>query len=379
MRWIAALCLSLSLMPLLAAAQQDAGALAREAGAALNAASLQLSGAETARDRVRALTQTVQAYEDGLAAMRVGLRRAAIREAQLRAQLQARDAEIAQLLAVLQTLTPGQGPTAFLHPGGPNGTARAGMLLAELTPALNQRAQTLRKDLNDVETLRMLQEDAVAQLQTGLKEVQTARFALNDAMAERTDLPMRFTEDPVRTAILIESSETLDAFSSGLSNITSNDAAWTPPLIEDQIGALPMPARGVILRRADEADAAGIARPGILLATRPGALVTAPTAATVRYVGPLLDFGYVTILEPRPGTLFVLAGLGITYGTTGEIIAAQTPLGLMGSLPTQSGENALSTVSEGGGADRSETLYIEVRQDNVPQDPLAWFSTDKDG
>ncbi|WP_223425865.1 murein hydrolase activator EnvC family protein [Tateyamaria pelophila] len=377
MKRAVAFCLMMLATPL--AAQQDAGVLAREAGAALGAASIQLSDAETARDRVKALTQTVKAYEAGLAAMRLGLRRAAIREAQLRRQLQARDTEIAQLLAVLQTLSPDQGPTVFLHPDGPNGTARAAMLLAELTPALNQRAETLRRDLSDVETLRMLQEDAEAQLQTGLNEVQTARFALNQAMAERTDLPKRFTEDPVRTAILIASSETLDAFSSGLSQISAEDSDWVPPGIEDQIGTLPLPVRGVVLRSANEPDAAGIVRPGILLATRRGALVTSPTAATIRYVGPLLDFGNVTILEPRPGTLFVLAGLGVTYGATGQIIAAETPLGLMGALPTGDAANALSTLGDGGGADRSETLYMEVRQDNVPQDPLAWFSTDKDG
>ncbi|WP_299371952.1 peptidase M23 [uncultured Tateyamaria sp.] len=378
MRYLAALAL-VCLLSTQAAAQEDAGALARDAGAQLSAASAQLSAAESARDRVRALTQTVQAYEAGLSAMRAGLRRAAIREAQLRAQLTARDAEIAQLLAVLQTLTPGQAPTAFLHPDGPNGTARAGMLLAELTPALNQRADRLRRDLADVETLRLLQEQAAAQLQTGLAEVQTARSALNQAMAERTDLPVRFTQDPVRTAILIASSETLDAFSSGLSNITSNDVGWAPPPLEGLIGALPMPTRGLILRRAGEPDAAGITRPGILLATRPGALVTAPTAATLRYVGPLLDFGTVTILEPRPGTLFVLAGMAVSYGQAGEIIAAGTPLGLMGGLAGHDDATALSTGGEGGGAGASETLYIEVRQDNVPLDPLTWFSTEQDG
>ncbi|WP_299293841.1 peptidase M23 [uncultured Tateyamaria sp.] len=378
MRYLAALAL-FCLWTLQATAQEDAGALARDAGAQLGAAAIQLQEADSARDRVRALTRTVQAYEAGLSAMRAGLRRAAIREAQLRGQLSARDAEIAQLLAVLQTIAPGQTPTAFLHPDGPNGTARAGMLLAELTPALNQRADRLRRDLADVETLRQLQEQAAQQLQTGLAEVQTARSALNQAMAERTDLPRRFTEDPVRTAILIASSETLDAFSSGLSSITSDDVGWAPPSLDEQIGALPMPARGLILRQAGEPDAAGITRPGILLATRPGALVTAPTAATLRYVGPLLDFGTVTILEPRPGTLFVLAGMGVTYGQAGQIIAAGTPLGLMGGLPGQSNESALSTGGEGGGAGASETLYIEVRQDNVPLDPLTWFSTEQDG
>lgn len=311
--------------------------------------------------------------------MRSGLRRATIREEQLRRKLSSRDAEIAQLLAVLQTLTPQDKPTAFLHPQGPQGTARAAMLLSEMTPALNQLAAQLRQDLADVEDLRLLQQEAARQLQTGLAEVQAARTALNQAMAERTDLPKRFTEDPVRTAVLIGSSETLDAFSSGLAEIALGDSGWTPPSIDDRIGALPLPVRGVLLRAAGEADAAGITRPGVLLATRPGALVTSPTAATIRYAGPLLDFGNVLILEPRPSTLFVLAGLGITYGATGDIIAAGTPLGLMGGLPGATTENGLSQGGEGAGAARSETLYIEVRQDTATQDPLNWFAIDKDG
>ncbi|WP_415922612.1 murein hydrolase activator EnvC family protein [Tateyamaria sp. SN6-1] len=360
-------------------AQDGPGALAEAAGQALSLASEQLEAAEGARDRVRALTQTIQAYEDGLAAMRGGLRQAAIREDQLRRQLRARDAEIARLLAVLQTMSPDDAPVAFLHPDGPEGTARAGMLLAELTPALNQRAATLRRDLEDVETLRLLQEDAAARLRTGLTEVQSARTALNQAMAERTDLPTRFTADPIRTALLLASAETLDAFSSGLADIVVDEAAWTPPQLEDRIGALPLPVRGVLLRASGEADAAGIARPGLLLATRPGALVTSPTEATLRYVGPLLDFGTVVMLEPRPGTLFVLAGLGVTYGQAGDIIAEGAPLGLMGGLPGDQTGASSTTDGEGAGATRSETLYIEVRQDNTTEDPEGWFSIDKDG
>ena len=377
MKRLAVVALCLLTGPL--SAQEDAGALARAAGQLLETASAQLNDAESARDRVRALTQTVQAYEAGLSAMRAGLRRASIREAQLRAQLEARDAEIAQLVAVLQTLTPGEAPTGFLHPDGPNGSARAGMLLAELTPALNQQAERLRRDLRDVSELRALQQNASKQLTTGLSEVQTARGALNLAMANRTDLPQRFTADPVRTAVLVASSETLEAFASGLSSFAVDETVWTAPDIADQIGDLPMPARGLLLRRAGEADAAGITRPGILLATRPGALLTSPTAATLRYVGPLLDFGNVTILEPRPGTLIILVGMGVSYGETGQIITAGTPLGLMSGLPEQGDAATLSTDGEGGGIEASETLYIEVRQDNVPLDPLTWFSTDKDG
>ena len=269
-------------------------------------------------------------------------------------------------------------PTVFRHPDGPTGTARAGLLLAELTPALNQRADQLRRDLEDVQTLRTLQTDAEERLRASLTAVQEARAALNQAMAERTNLPMRFTEDPVSTAILIASTETLDGFASGLSQIVTNENinVEAPVNIEGQIGVLPLPVQSLVLRGMNEADAAGVKRPGLLLATRPRAIVTSPTAATIRYQGPLLNFGNVMILEPRAETLFVLAGLETVYGEIGQVIAAGAPIGLMGGAET-GGE--LSTDGDGTGTARSETLYIEVRQDNVPQDPASWFRTDRNG
>lgn len=370
--------LALLIWPLGALAQSDAADQARRAMAELEAASAQLDAADGARDRVLALTQTIQAFEIGLGAMREGLRQAAINEAQLSRKLQARDGEVAQLLGVLQSIGGTPSPTLFLHPQGPMGTARAGMLLAELTPALNTRADALRQDLMDVQTLRLLQSEAAKRLQEGLTEIQRARTDLNQAMANRTDLPKRFTEDPVRTAILISTSETLAGFASGLSEIASDQIDPAPLNFEGQIGALPLPVQGVILRRANETDAAGVTRPGLILATRPRAIVTTPTAATIRYTGPLLDLGNVIILEPRVNTLFVLAGLDTVYGEAGQVIAAGTPIGLMGG-PAVLNDEALSPNGEGAGIDRSETLYVEVRENNIPEDPEMWFRTDKDG
>lgn len=370
------------ILPVALQAQTDAGAEARAAAAALEAATAQLDEAKGARDRVKALTQTIQAFERGLGAMRAGLRQAAISERQLTQKLSARDTEIAELLAVLQSIGGAPNPTAFLHPQGPTGTARAGMLLAELTPALNTRAEALRRDLEDVQTLRDLQNDAAGRLTAGLTQVQEARTALNQAMANRTDLPTRFTQDPVRTGVLIASTETLDGFASGLAEIVINETAPALAALEGQIGDLPLPVQGLLLRAAGETDAAGVTRPGIILATRARAIVTSPTAATIRYVGPLLDLGQVVILEPRADTLFVLAGLDVVYGEAGQVISAQTPIGLMGG---QAGENVAQGSSnrdgtrEGTGTERTETLYIEVRQNNIPQDPATWFRTDKDG
>ena len=362
---------------------QDAGADAREALRDLVAASIKLDQSDGARDRVKALTETILAFESGLTATRDGLRRAAVREEQLSRKLEARDSETAAFIGVLQSLGAGPSPTIFLHPQGPTGTARAGMLLSEMTPVLNARAAQLRQEVEEVQMLRLLQQEAADQLQLGLSEAQSARVALSTAIAERTDLPRRFTEDPVRTAILISSSETLEGFASGLSQVTESETEIDLPTLGDRIGSLQLPVKGLLLRGMNESDAAGIARPGIILATRPGALVHAPTAATIRYVGPLLDYGNVMILEPQTDILFVFAGLNITYGEMGQVITEGTPLGLMGGLKiTTSADNTdtgLSTVGDGAGNGRSETLYIEVRENNIPQDPAEWFLTDKDG
>ncbi|MGR3569900.1 murein hydrolase activator EnvC family protein [Pseudooceanicola nanhaiensis] len=356
----------------------DPGAAARSAAQMLGAAAEELDQADTARNRVKALTATVRAYEAGLAAMREGLRHVSIREAALAAELSSREAEIAQLLGVLQTLSRNTSPVLLLHPAGPVGTARSGMILADVAPALETKAAELRAKLEEARTLRTLQQAALNQLQDGLDGVQKARAALSEAVADRKDLPKRFTEDAVKTGILIASTETLEGFASGLSDIATDEAPGSLPDITARKGSLPLPAEGRVLRRAGEADAAGVTRPGIVLATRPRALVTTPTAATIRYRGPLLDYGNVMILEPQAGVLFVLAGLEVVYGAAGQVLPAGSPIGLMGG-DQPSAESIVRQASDGGGSERSQTLYIEVRQGNDPQDPETWFQTAKEG
>lgn len=225
--------------------------------------------------------------------------------------------------------------------------------------------------------LRALQQSAANKLQDGLTGAQKARTALSQAIADRTDLPRRFNEDRVKTALLIASTETLEGFASGLSQIAVDEVPGSLPGIAARKGQLPMPVQGRILRRAGESDAAGITRPGIVLATRPRALVTTPAAATVRYRGPLLDYGNVIILEPQAGILVVLAGLDVVYGDTGQVLPGGSPVGLMGGPET--GNDMLYT-GDGAetGARQTETLYVELRENNTPVDPLEWFMTDKD-
>ena len=344
----------------------------------LSAARDMLEAAKGGRERVAALSETVRAYEAGLSAVRAGLRRATIRERELSLKLAGQEEEIAALLTVLQARGRAGSPSLFLHPEGALGTARAGMIVSQMTPALNAQADALRETLVEVSTLRQLQAGAERSLQEGLTGVQDARTALSQAIADRTDLPRRFTEDPIKTALLIATTETLEAFAAGLGEISGGPLETAANAdVFDQKGALPLPVAGRVLRRAGEADAAGIKRPGVLLATRPRALVSAPVAATIRYQGPLLDFGNVMILEPKSGLLMVFAGLDVVYGRTGEVIAEGAPLGLMGGKDAAIGE-ILTQVGDGTGSDLSQSLYLEVREDNEPVNPESWFRTQRE-
>jgi len=340
-------------------ASQDAANVARQAQADLVAAMDALDAAPRGRDRVIALTAIIRSFEDALAAVRDSLRGAATQEQTLQRALDAREAEVAELLGALQVLSRSPGTTVLLHPSGPAGAARSGMLLADVTPAIQSEVRHLRGELREISDLRSLQDQARQTLEDGLVAVQEARAALSNAISDRTPLPQRFTEDPVQTALLIGASETLEGFATALADQTITGA---PNAIraEDLRGRAPLPAFGTILRRPGEADAAGIRRPGLLLATEGEALVVSPLAATIRYQGPLLDYGNVIILEPARDTLMVLGGLDSVYVPIGAIVSAGEPLGVM---PQDTSDGSL----------RAQTLYIEMREAGEAVDPLDWF------
>lgn len=371
-RRAAAFCLILWALPL--AAQQDPAAAAARAKGLLEEASVALQSASGARNRVSALTQTVKAYEAGLAAMRAGMRQAAIREKALSQELNAKRSEVADLLASLQTIGRTPAPVQLTHPDGPTGTARAGMILSEISPALQSEVDELAAQLDEVAMLRALQQSAADTLQEGLTGAQEARTALSKAISERTDLPRRFTSDPVKTAILLASTETLGDFADGLGQIVDGQALGGGPDVRNRKGVLPLPVEGTILRAANQPDAAGITRPGWIIATAPGALVSTPAAATIRYLGPLLDYGNVMILEPGPDILLVLAGLDQVYGEVGQVLPAGHPVGLMGGATVAPDE--ILTQADSG--QNSETLYLEIREMQEPVDPANWFKTNKE-
>lgn len=353
MRWA----LVLILLALPVAAQQTADDAAQQ----LLAANARLGAADGAANQVAALTETVQAYEAGLIAMRQSLRDLTEREAVLAAELTARRDEIAGLLMVLASIGQSPQPVMLANPEGPVGALRAGMMIADLTPALRDDVARLQGELDTLRDLRDRRIAAAEMLREGLDFAQTARASLGRAISERQDMPRRFVDDPAQSAQRVATAETLAALASELAGLSSPDDQGIEPAAD-----LPLPVAGIISTGNRE-------RPGITIAAAPRALVTSPVRATVLFRGPLLDYGNVVILEPAEDVLFVIAGMAEAFGEPGEIIDAGAPLGLMG------GEVGMEDATLGHNqaietGQTTQPLYLEVRDGQGSINPDAWFA-----
>ena len=348
--------------------QADTAENARAAALSLLSAIDGLAEARRAPDQIAALTGAIQAHEAGLSALRAGLRDATLREATINRLLEHQQNQVSRLLGAMMAVERIEGPVMMVHPQGPLATARAGMMMADLAPAMQAQAQRIGQMARELTELRQLREIAIEALDTGLVSLQEARAELSQAMADRRDLPPRVAEDETRMLTLLESVRTLEDLATGLAQRPAGVSADLP-VFEAARGRLPMPVVGNLLHRAGEADAAGITRPGLVVATEPGALVVSPWHGSVRYRGPLLDYGNVVLIEPGEGWLIVLAGLDTVYPRAGDVLAQGDALGLMPGSD-RGGDEFVQTDTVAG---RSETLYLELRENGQAIDPADWF------
>lgn len=353
----------------------EAVAEAEGAAAQLRAAVSMLGDALEADDQVTSLTEVIRAYEQGLAALRSGLRQASAREVELRHRFEAERARLARVLGAMTALQQAPETTLLLHPAGALANARSAMILSDVTPGLRAEAERLQVALDEIATVRELQANAAGMLGEGLAAVQEARRLLASAASDRSTMPVRFGEAPAELQQLRDAADSLDDFASGIARMQMDIGA---PM-EDFAGAegsLPMPVSGTVQRFYDDPDAAGVRRPGWVISTAPAALVTTPWPATLRYRGPLLDYGNVMIVEPARGYLMIFAGMSQLFGEVGDVLRAGEPLGLMGGAeaPAQEfGAQFVADAARGGDAGQPESLYLELRRGNDTLDPADWF------
>ena len=97
---------------------------------------------------------------------------------------------------------------------------------------------------------------------------------------------------------------------------------------------------------------------GLTIRTRAEAQVTAPADGEIVFAGPFEGYGRLLILSPGEGYFVVIGGLGRLDAVEGQRVLAGEPLGTMA----------------GSGAAGEALMYLELRRDGAPVDPLPWLA-----
>lgn len=347
-------------------------------------------------------TSRTQATERRIGALEERLNLLQGSEAAIRRSLEGRRHLIAEVLAALQRIGRRPPPAVLVRPEDILEAVRASMLLGAVVPDLRQEIEILGTDLAELVRLR----DGIAnerksmsgeleqlagerQRLASLVEARRAReaSAAKDADAQRSagqelatqarglrDFVERIEKeisvankaaDAARQALEAETREQRERMTA----LAFRDPARLAPKIAftEARGLLPLPAAGSRLRGFGENDGTGGTTRGISLATRPNALVSAPSDAWVVYAGPFRSFGQLLILNAGGGYYLLLAGMQRIDVSLNQFVLAGEPVAVMG----ETSEAASTIIGSGAG---EPVLYIEFRKDGVSIDPTPWWT-----
>ena len=324
----------------------------------------------------------VQALEQEINTLDTRLQRLQAQHGALLTLLAENRAGTVQLLAALQRLRSDPPPPFVTRPDDVLKALRSALAMRAILPRLRQRAQTLRNRLERLVRVRAELKKARARKKARQEQLRTALARVNGLLRLKADLLDR-TKTRVKTqaqrlaALLAQARNVQELLrsldrerqrrqrppSAGMPG--SRKAAVPFPRLK---GRLPWPAQGsTVVAFGRKTALAGISR-GLYLATRPGAVVTAPADARVEVAGPFRSYGKLVILDMGDGYRILLAGLEKTMVRTGETVQAGEPLGHMGGRAQPA-----TLVDERIDATRP-ILYMELRNREKVIDPARWLA-----
>lgn len=339
---------------------------------ALDAASKALNSAGTGKQQLAALGKAVTAHEAALSAYRDGLRSMATRESRIHSAIQEDRARLQELISALQSLAQAPRSALMAFPGGPVGAARGASLMADISPALGARIEELRERLDSLRQLRSTQEVARIEARGALASLQELRGQTTEALRRRR------RKDLATQSELQEQAESAAAQAKNIASLANSlsGAAETDPTVlltfAEAKGFIQLPVAGRQIANFGDPDPWSRKGYGITLSAPAYAQVSAPWDGTIRYAGPLIDYGEVVVLEPELGTLIVMAGLATVDRLVGETVLAGERLGGLGG-PIPASDEFLLEASTDRDQIREEKLYIELRQSGKVIDPAGWF------
>lgn len=324
-----------------------------------------------------------------------------VRELEVRGRLDGADAEIANVLAALERISLNPPPALIVDPGDALGSARGAMLIAAILPQLREKADTVASDLQAltdikraalaeeqtlkanhevleeeqlrIATLIAARKQGITQMSAELEAEEAEALALAERATSLRELIGALSERATAGASAIETAEPdLPQLSPEAIQLAFADAARTQPAVPFPLarGYLAQPANGVTVVDFGANDGRGGIAQGQSIVTRADAQVVAPADGWVLYKGPYLNYGQIVIINAGSGYTALLAGLDTISAEIGQFVQKGEPIGAMGSRTIG------RTVATNAGNDQP-TLYIELRQDNEPFDPVGWWANNE--
>lgn len=330
-----------------------------------------------------------------------------LREDQIRGSFRERRAVLAEVLAALQRMGRNPPPALLVSPEDALGSVRTAILLGAVVPGIRHETDKLAADLEELIALRDAGKKEMDGLVAAIANRQEEERRMDLLVAENERLArtnsLQLQAERKQSEALAERASTMEALIRSLeSEITSvrqaaelarAEEARRNQMSEEQRARalelaqsglpdknriapaypfselkqkLDLPVAGETLRQFGDPDGTGHQAQGIVIASQPGALVTAPADAWVVFAGNFRSYGQMIILNTGDGYHMVLSGMDRISTSQGKFVLSGEPLATMGEKRVASATAfALET-------DRP-TLYIELRKDGKPVDSRPWW------
>jgi septal ring factor EnvC (AmiA/AmiB activator) len=328
-----------------------------------------------------------------------------VQELDTRGRLDGADASISNVLAALERISESPPPALIVDPSDALGSARSAILISAIVPQLNAKADQVTADLKrlgDIKAAAQAQEASlkanfdvleeeqlrIATLIAAQKQNQeTATAALADEQKAAADMADKAAT--LKTLIADLGKQAQAVATAANATAAANATGKSPKLDDDTVklalantarvqpavpfaaarGFLDFPvSRGVNVINYGDGDGFGGISQGLSVVTNAQAPVLAPADGWVLYTGSYLNYGQIVILDAGQDYTILLAGMARVDVKPGQFVLMGKTVGAMGSRTIG------RTVATSAGAQRP-TLYIEMRQKNVPIDPTGWWAS----
>lgn len=313
---------------------------------------------------------SVQSHEEKVSDIEAKLKALSAEERAKARALRERHGDLSRVIGSLARLSRHPPEILVATPSAPLDAVRSSIVLSSVVPELQARTDALRSELMALRGLRREIAGERAALASASETLLRERQALDRLLTQTSRLHKQTlskrAQSRQRIARLAKEAKDLRALMRELQKEEERLARESPqtalipkggtPFSSAQ-GKLPLPVRGRLLSQFGERNEFGTRTRGLSLATRAKAQVVAPYDGRVLFAGPFRSYGQLLIISHGEGYHSLIAGMSRIDGVVGQWLLAGEPIGRMGEYDGT-----------------APVLYVELRRNGVPINPLPWLA-----